>query len=127
MPTSWVHRPIQTPAPVREADPRSSLKKDRYRWYARRDSNPRTWLRRPALYPTELRARFKNCTPDTAEPQTTTLPAASSLLEEFAHVAHTLRGSDVGQHSQSNEHRDQGVLVKDHASAEQHHPLGALK
>src|SRR4029077_21164256 len=26
------------------------------RWYARRDSNPRTRLRRPALYPTELRA-----------------------------------------------------------------------
>src|SRR5438552_12021218 len=27
-------------------------------WYARRDSNPRTWLRRPALYPTELRAHL---------------------------------------------------------------------
>ncbi len=26
-------------------------------WYARRDLNPRTWLRRPVLYPTELRAR----------------------------------------------------------------------
>src|SRR5215212_1134513 len=39
-------------------------------WYARRDSNPRTWLRRPALYPTELRAHLRvNYSPPTPRNQ----------------------------------------------------------
>ena len=32
-------------------------------WYPRRDSNPRTRLRRPALYPTELRGRSGSSLP----------------------------------------------------------------